>query len=161
MTKKSSPMTGRRHPSRSEPVVNQDALLRLVGYNCRRSYLHIFLVYQKRMEMFALKPVEFSILALIHTNKNPSQNRLARALGIKPSNMATMLHRLGARSLVIRKKDQPDKRFHALELSAKGRRVFTESERVVDRLEIEATSQLSKPERIELLRLLQKIFLVK
>lgn len=151
--------SSRRHGA--DHKIDQSVLLGLVGYNCRRAYLRIFDVFRKRMAPFRLKPVEYSVLALIQSNENLSQKLLAHALGIKPPNMATLLDRLETRQLVIRQKDQPDKRFHALELTALGKRVYSSAEKAVNRLELEATDHLKDGERTEVLRLLQKIFLVK
>jgi len=111
------------------------------------------------MGKFHLKPVQYSVLALVQSNPNLNQKQLSQTLDIKPPNVATLLDRLEARKLLVRRKDQPDKRFHSLALTPLGLRVFEEAEATVNSLEREATAALSESERGELMRLLQKVFL--
>ena len=161
MPQKRSPSSRSRlsEPKAAEEKADQSKLLGLVGYNCRRSYLCILEVYRKRMGKFHLKPVQYSVLALVQSNPNLNQKQLSQTLDIKPPNVATLLDRLEARKLLVRRKDQPDKRFHSLVLTPLGLRVFEEAEATVNSLEREATAALSESERGELMRLLQKVFL--
>lgn len=54
----------------ADQPLNQDVLLSLVGYNCRRSYLTIMPLFEKRMSKFELRAVDFSVLSLLNANPN-------------------------------------------------------------------------------------------
>jgi DNA-binding MarR family transcriptional regulator len=141
------------------PPLDQRILLGLVGYNCRRAYLHILGLFRERMPEFDLRPVDFSVLVLIQANPNVNQKRLADALSIDPPNMATLVERLEARALIRRKSDPTDGRARLLVLTRRGAALCRVAEEVVTRLEIDATPNLTPDERVELMRLAQKIFL--
>jgi len=150
----SSPPVGNK-----QPPLDQKELLDLIGYNCRRAYLCIFDVFRERMATVALRPVDYSVLVLVRANPEVNQKRLARALSIDPPNMATLLDRLEARKLVVRKRNPEDKRSQLLLLTPQGQKLCEAAEAIVAKLEIDATSALTKDERAQLIRLAQKIFL--
>jgi DNA-binding MarR family transcriptional regulator len=141
------------------PPLDQGKLLGLVGYNCRRAYLRILGLFRQRMAKFDLRPVDFSVLVLIQANPNVNQKRLAHALSIDPPNMATLLERLEARELIQRKPNPMDRRARLLVLTRQGAALCSMAERVVTTMEIDATSNLTRDERVELMRLAQKVFL--
>src|SRR4051794_18952857 len=141
------------------PPLDQRKLLGLVGYNCRRAYLRILGLFRERMAEFDLRPVDFSVLVLVQANPNVNQKRLAHALSIDPPNMVTLLERLEARALIRRKPNPADRRARLLVLTRQGAALCSEAEKVVTRLEIEATPNLTPDERVELMRLAQKVFL--
>jgi DNA-binding MarR family transcriptional regulator len=145
--------------SADSPPLDQGKLLGLVGYNCRRAYLHILGLFRQRMAKFDLRPVDFSVLVLIQANPNVNQKRLAHALSIDPPNMATLLERLEARALIQRKPNPTDRRARLLVLTRQGAALCSEAEKVVTRMEIDATPHLTRDERVELMRLAQKVFL--
>lgn len=133
-------------------------LLSLVGYNCRRAYLNIMPLFEKRMAKYQLRPVDFSVLSLLKSNPNINQKRLSRAIKVSPPNLAILLDRLENRGLVIRQRNPLDKRSQTLVLTPDGLRMCAKAEKTTSELEAEATSMLSDEERIQLLDLLQKIF---
>ena len=141
------------------PTLDQRKLLGLVGYNCRRAYLHILGMFRERMAKFDLRPVDFSVLILIQANPNVNQKRLAHALSIDPPNMATLLERLEARALIRRKPNPTDRRARLLVLTRQGAALCSLAEEVVTKLEIDATPNLTRDERAELMRLAKKVFL--
>jgi DNA-binding MarR family transcriptional regulator len=153
---------GRTMTSSAQPdsvPLDQRKLLGLVGYNCRRAYLCILGLFRERMAKFDLRPVDFSVLVLVRDNPNVNQKRLAHALGIDPPNMVTLLERLEARALIGREPDPTDRRARLLVLTRQGAALCSEAEEVVARVEIDATPNLTPDERVELMRLAQKVFL--
>ena len=155
---KPQPASSRSH-GHVPPPLDQRKLLGLIGYNCRRAYLRILGVFRERMSKLNLRPVDFTVLALVRANPEVNQKRLSRALDIDPPNMATLLDRLEARNLIVRKRNPEDKRSQLLELTAEGRTLHALAEKTVTKLEIDATSALTSEERTELMRIAQKIFL--
>ncbi len=146
-------------PRRGADPVDQHRLLGLVGYNCRRAYLRILSVFLERMGPMRLRPVEYSVLAILRDNRDVTQKRLAIALDVSPPNLAVLLDRLQERGLVVRVRNPDDGRSQMLQLTADGRELARRAAGIVAALEIDATSALTERERAELIRLLQKVFL--
>ncbi len=138
--------------------LNQDLLLSLVGYNCRRAYLAIMPLFDARMEQYALRAVDFSVLTLINANPSLTQRRLAQAVNVSPPNMATLLDKLEQRGLLLRQRNPLDKRSQTLVLTTEGARLCAKAETTASELETQATAMLSDAERAQLLHLLQKIY---
>jgi len=142
----------------ADQPLDQEMLLSLVGYNCRRAYLSIMPLFHERMSEFELRAVDFSVLSLLHANPNITQKRLSNAINVSPPNLAILLDRLEARGLLLRQRNPLDKRSQTLILTPGGEKMAGQAEQTVSKLEAEATSALSNAERQQLLTLLQKIF---
>ena len=142
----------------AEQPLDQSMLLSLVGYNCRRAYITIMPLFEKRMAKYDLRPVDFSVLSLLKANPNITQKRLSHAINVSPPNLATLLDRLENRALVVRQRNPLDKRSQTLVLTPEGMRMCVKAEKTASELEAEATAALSDAERAQLLGLLQKIF---
>ncbi|MDP3670445.1 MAG: MarR family transcriptional regulator [Telluria sp.] len=143
----------------ADQPLNQDLLLSLVGYNCRRTYLTIMPLFEKRMDKYALRAVDFSVLSLLNANPNITQKRLSQAINVSPPNLAILLDRLETRGLLLRQRNPLDKRSQTLVLTPEGTRLCAKAEKTATELEAEASSMLSADERTQLLALLQKVFL--
>lgn len=143
----------------AETPLDQSVLLGLVGYNCRRAYLNIVPLFQKRMAKFELRPVDLTALSLIKANPGINQKRLSHAINVSPPNLAILLDRLEKRGLVVRQRNPLDKRSQTLLLTEEGMRLCGTAEKTASELELEATAALSDEERAHLIRLLQKVFL--
>ena len=141
----------------AEQELDQSLLFSLVGYNCKRAYLHIKPMFDKRMAKYDLRPVEFTALSLINANPNINQKRLSEAINVSPPNLATLLDRLEARGLLQRQRNPLDKRSQTLVLTAEGARLCAKAEKTATALDAEASSALSDAERAQLISLLQKI----
>lgn len=142
----------------ADQPLDQEMLLSLVGYNCRRAYLSIMPLFHERMSQYELRAVDFSVLSLLHANPNITQKRLSNAINVSPPNLAILLDRLEARGLLLRQRNPLDKRSQTLILTPGGEKMAGQAEQAVSQLEAEATSALSNAERQQLLTLLQKIF---
>jgi DNA-binding MarR family transcriptional regulator len=143
----------------ADQPLTQDHLLGLVGYNCRRAYLTIMPLFDKRMAKYELRAVDFSVLSLLKANPNITQKRLSQAVNVSPPNLANLLDKLEERGLVLRQRNPLDKRSQTLVLTAEGLQLCNKAEKTTADLENDATAMLSEQERAQLLNLLQKIFL--
>jgi DNA-binding MarR family transcriptional regulator len=141
----------------AEQELDQSLLLSLVGYNCKRAYIHIKPMFDERMAQYDLRAVEFTVLSLLKANPNVQQKRLSAAINVSPPNLATLLDRLEARKLLVRQRNPLDKRSQALVLTAEGLRLCTQAEKTAVEVETAASSALSDAERAQLIHLLQKI----
>jgi DNA-binding MarR family transcriptional regulator len=148
---------------RPEPpkALDTSFLESLLGYNARRAALAIIEVFLQRMAVFALRPVDFSVLSVIAHNPGVTSRQLCTTLGILPPNFVAMLASLEQRELVQRQPHPSDKRAVALKLTKAGEKLMRDAERTAQALELDASAQLSAAERKTLMRLLQKIYLPK
>lgn len=130
----------------------------LIGYNARRAALVIIDSFLKKMAVYDLKPVDFSVLSLIAHNSGISSRQLCSALNILPPNLVGMINNLEKRDLVLRKPHPSDGRVIGLHLTDIGVKLMKNAEQTAQELESEAASKLSASERKTLMRLLQKIY---
>lgn len=121
----------------------------IIGYMLRRAQLVVFHDFLKTFAKLKLRPVEFSILALISENPGRKQTEIADALGIKRANFVALMDALEQRGLAERRKSPSDRRSHSLHLTASGqkfvRRMFSvwreHEDRLIARLGGEAESR--------------------
>jgi DNA-binding MarR family transcriptional regulator len=130
----------------------------LLGYNARRAALVIIELFLKRMAVYDLRPVDFSVLSLITHNPGISSRQLCSELNILPPNLVGMINTLEKRELILRQPHPKDGRVIGLHLSEVGRKLMKDAEQTAQELENEAASKLTATERKTLMRLLQKIY---
>ena len=130
----------------------------LLGYNARRASLAIIDVFLQRMAAHKLRPVDFSVLSLIHHNPGITSRQLCGALSLQPPNLVGMLNTHERRGLLRRQPHPSDGRALGLHLSAKGRALMQQAEQTASELEAEAASRLRPQERQTLMRLLRKLY---
>lgn len=137
--------------------VDQSVLLDTLGYNCLQAYLCVLPAFVKRMAKFHLRPAEFSVLTVVKANPYLTQKRLSKTLRISPPNLATLLDRMEAKGLLQRQRNPHDKRSQMLVLTPEGLKTCNKAEAVAR--DADVTTMLTRSERAELLRLLQKVYL--
>lgn len=130
----------------------------LLGYNARRAALVIIELFLKRMAVYDLRPVDFSVLSLITHNPGISSRQLCSELNILPPNLVGMINTLEKRELILRQPHPSDGRVIGLHLSGVGMKLMKDAEQTAMELENEAASKLTATERKTLMRLLQKIY---
>ena len=130
----------------------------LMGYNARRASLKIIDLFSKRMTVYGLRPVDFSVLSLITHNPGMTSRQLCTTLNILPPNLVGKIVALEKRLLIDRRPHPQDGRAVGLYLTAAGMTLMAGAERMATELEDEATVRLSATEKRTLLRLLQKIY---
>lgn len=130
----------------------------LLGYNARRAAVEIIGLFLKRMAVYDLRPVDFSVLSLITHNAGISSRQLCSALNILPPNLVGMINTLERRELIVRKPHPSDGRIVGLHLSETGSELMKNAEQTAKELEDAASSKLTATERKTLMRLLQKIY---
>ena len=130
----------------------------LVGYNVRRASLFIINVFLQRMAVHGLRPVDFSVLSLVHRNPGITSRQICTALGLLPPNLVSMIGALEKRQLLRRARHSADGRAMSLYLTDEGAALTRAAETSANQLEIDATSGLNEAERGQLKGLLQKIY---
>jgi DNA-binding MarR family transcriptional regulator len=139
--------------------LNTEFLESLLGYNARRASLTILQIVFERMATLGLRPVEFSMLSLIHHNPGITSRRLSEALAIQPPNLVGKVANMLERGWITRQTDAQDKRALVLTLSPEGLVIIEKAEKLAEELEKAASVQLTAEERDNLIMLLKKVYL--
>ncbi len=130
----------------------------LIGYNARRVALVAIEKFLDRMSVFGLRPVDFSVLVLIHHNPGITSRQLCRTLNLLPPNLVGQVASFEQRGWLFRSPHPTDRRAIGLTLSEAGAILVAEAEGVVAKLEGEVGKRLTASETQTLIRLLQKIY---
>ena len=139
-------------------TVDSSFLETLVGYNTRRASLAIIAVFLERMAPFGLRPVDFSVLSLVHHNPGITSRQVCATLGILPPNLVAMIGELEQRGLLRRERHKADGRAMSLYLTEQTLGMIGAAHDTAQQLEIDATSNLTSAERQRLIQLLQKVY---
>lgn len=143
--------------SRQPAPVDQSYLLGLLGYNCLQAYLKIIPHVKKQLKRVQLRPVEFTVLAVIADNPDINQKRLGETINVSPPNLATLLDRMQADGLLTRQRNPNDKRSQILALTLPGKQRYEKARAGV--ADLDRPASLSPDEHDQLIHLLQKVFL--
>jgi DNA-binding MarR family transcriptional regulator len=103
-----------------------------------------------------LRPRHLIALKLLSEHGPTSQQGLAEALSLDPSNVVGLLNELEERGLITRRRDPADRRRHIVELSAAGAGELCLAQARLSRVEDDLLSALSAEERATLYRLLAR-----
>ena len=153
-------VTQKRTPSVSAvDAVDTRYLQTLLGYNARRAALSIISVFLERLAVYGLKPVDFSVMSVIHHNPGVTSRQLCASLNILPPNLVGLIQSLESRGLIERKPHPTDGRAVGLHPTDKGVSLMLQAEVTAYELEIDASSKLTTYQRQTLVQLLQKIYL--
>ncbi len=153
-------VTQKRTPSVSAvDAVDTRYLQTLLGYNARRAALSIISVFLERLAVYGLKPVDFSVMSVIHHNPGVTSRQLCASLNILPPNLVGLIQSLESRGLIERKPHPTDGRAVGLHPTEKGVSLMLQAEVTAYELEIDASSKLTAHQRQTLVQLLQKIYL--
>lgn len=139
--------------------VDTSYLQTLLGYNARRAALSIIGVFLERLAVYGLKPVDFSVMSVIHHNPGVTSRQLCASLNILPPNLVGLIQSLESRGLIERKPHPTDGRAVGLHPTTKGVSLMQQAEATAYELEIDPSSKLTPKQRQTLVSLLQKIYL--
>lgn len=113
--------------------------------------------FHRRMKPLKLRPVDFTILLILANNEAVNQKALCQALDMSAPGLAVILDRLQARELLVRERNELDKREHRLALTANGLALAQEAARLSEDVETKALQALTPSEQATLARLLNKM----
>lgn len=131
----------------------------LLGYNARRAALAIIARFLARMAQFNLRPVEFSVMSVIHHNPGVTSRQLCAALNLLPPNLVGLIQSLDARGLLLRQPHPRDGRAVGLHPTPKGRALMLQAEQAALDVETAKSLGLTAAQHKTLLELLQKVYL--
>jgi DNA-binding MarR family transcriptional regulator len=118
---------------------------------------HAAAKFAQRLEPLKLTPGQAGILRAINGEPGPSQQELARLLGMFPSRLVLVLDDLERAGLVQRRANSRDRRTYALHLTARGKEMLREIGRVAREHQEALCEGLSASERETLAALLSRI----
>lgn len=131
-----APRAGRRPPRASDAgqsarAISLKKLNGLAGYLIRQAQLWVFEDFNATLGPLQLRPVHFSILAIVAENPGLSQMALSHVLGLVRSALVPMLDGLESRGLLERAPSKTDRRSHALHLTSAGKALLERAEALV------------------------------
>ena len=137
--------------------LDQSRLMHLVGYASSRAAIQLKKTFARHMGPLELKTVEFSILVLVASNPQVNQKQLGQALDVSAPNLAVTLDRMVERGWVERVRSTQDRRAQHVHLTARGRELTQQAEKIASTMENAALRLLSSAERALLIELLLKV----
>lgn len=136
----------------------EDDLQQVLGYQLAQAAITTTRVFNEAVgQPFDLRPVEYTLLALIQKNPGGSAAQLAKALAVTAPNITMWLDRLEARQLVQRLRSETDRRAQRLQLTPQASRLMAQATARLLQGERSALELLSTGERAILLELLHKV----
>lgn len=138
--------------------LGEGGLRRLVGYQLAQATITTSQTFGAQVgQPFDLRPVEFTLLTLIHENPDVSASQLARALAVTAPNIKLWIDRLEQRGLAERVPSPTDRRAQHLRTTAQGAALATDTlQRLLD-AELSTLAALTAGEQAILLELLHKV----
>jgi DNA-binding MarR family transcriptional regulator len=136
----------------------ESALHHVLGYQLAQATITTSRVFNAQVgQPFELRPVEFTILVLVHDNPGVTAKQLARALALAPPKITVWMERLESRGLVERERSTSDRRSQHIRSTAAGSKLAREAARRIVDGESLALANLSVAERAILVELLHKV----
>lgn len=138
--------------------LGEGAIHRLLGYRLAQAAVVTTHAFEREVgEPLDLRPVEFTILQLVHENPLAGPSHLSRALDISRPGVKQWLDRLEARKLLRREPHETDGRAHKLQLTREGVRLLSTAVDKLLKADDELLSRLSTGEQHMLIELLKKV----
>ncbi|MEP7282341.1 MAG: MarR family winged helix-turn-helix transcriptional regulator [Rubrivivax sp.] len=135
----------------------------LVGYQIAQAAIVTHQVFAAEAGApFGLRPVEYTVLALVACNPDVTARQLAHGLGVTPPNIAVWVEKLAARGLLGRVRSATDARKQHLRVTDAGASLARSATAQLQAGEAEAMAgALSAAEHAMLIELLHKLALAR
>jgi DNA-binding MarR family transcriptional regulator len=108
-------------------------------------------------EQAGLHPYHHAILAVLDEGSRETQGAIADALGYDKGQLVGLLDELEERGLVVRQRDQSDRRRQLVKMTPAGRKALARARRLSAQLEDEFLATLNPDERAQLHSLLLRV----
>lgn len=113
--------------------------------------------FRRALRPLGMSAQHFIVLKQLEAIGSTSQTALADALGIDYSNLATVAGELCEKDLIVRTREECDRRRYALDLTEEGRALLADADGAIGSGEDEMLSALDEGERAELWILLRRM----
>lgn len=141
----------------NRPDLDLSRLGHLLGLRTSLADAKLRRAFHQGMRELRLRPVDFTILVLLASNEMVNQKMLCRTLDLSPPGLAVVLDRLQARQLLVRERNEADRREHRLTLTPAGRALAERAEQLSHTIEGDVLGVLTPGERLLLGELLEKV----
>jgi DNA-binding MarR family transcriptional regulator len=138
-------------------TIDMAGLDREVGFALRLAQVAVFKDLTARLKPLALRPAEYSLLAIVNANPGLKQQALGNALSVQGPNLVTMVDQLEMRALIVRSPVPNDRRAHALHLTAKGRSLLRQARTAHAKHQVRLSQCLAKTNAPGLIAILNRI----
>jgi len=138
-------------------AIDMAGLDREVCFALRLAQLAVFKDLTTCLKPVALRPAEYTLLAIVHANPGLQQNALGAVLSVQGPNLVTMVDQLEARELILRSPVPNDRRAHALHLTAKGRSLLRQAKTAHAKHQARLNRCLGKADAPDLIAILNRI----
>lgn len=128
-----------------------------IGYLSTRVSAKIKRAFTAHSAAVDLTPVEFSIVAVLASNRDVNQKQLCQALDLSPSSLAVILDRLVKRRLARRVRGTEDRRETFVHATPAALSLYERGTQIAMSVDREAGSMLTDVERMILVELLRKV----
>lgn len=136
----------------------EDEIERVIGYRLAMASIPTRELYARHVgKPLGLRPVEFTLLALIQANPEVTAKRLSQALAISAPRLTPILERLEQRGLIARERSEADRRAQHIALTPTGLRTIQRGLALSQRAEAAHFAVLTPGERSILKELLAKV----
>ncbi len=141
-----------------KPAWAEGVLPSLIGYRIAKARVATQLLFARCIGApFGLRPVEYSLLMLLHANEGLTPKQLSRALGLPGPNLTILLDRMQSGGLIERVRSQVDRRSQQALLTAEGATLANQLAALTPAVEKDLGSHLSPAELAMLAELLEKV----
>ncbi len=137
--------------------LDDSAMHGLLGYSVAKADISLRRAFLEVGKALEVRPAEYSAMVVLASNDDVSPGALGRALSISAPNLAVMLERLEARSLISRTTRKEDRRGHVIKLTNAGKQLVKRGKVLEPLAESKVTARLTPAERALLVELLQKL----
>jgi len=138
--------------------LDEGGIHRLLGYQLAQAAILTTADFVRVVgKPLRLRPVEFTILQLVHENAPVTATKLAKALAITAPGIALWLDRLEQRGLLKRERNETDRRTQNVSVTRKGAELVASARDRLLQADRALLKHLSEGERHMLLELLHKV----
>jgi DNA-binding MarR family transcriptional regulator len=137
--------------------IDMAGLDREVGFVLRLAQVAVFKDLMASLKPHALRPAEYSLLAIVAANPGLKQQELGAALAVQGPNLVTMVDQLEARGLIARSVAPGDRRAHALHLTQVGDGVLRQAKAAHARHQARVRRCLGQADPSDLIAMLNRI----
>jgi DNA-binding MarR family transcriptional regulator len=138
----------------SPPPIDLDDL---PGHYIRRLQQIAVALFLQETEAHGVTPVQFAALQTVSSQPGVDQRRLARAIGLDTSTIASVVDRLEARGLLARSLSPEDRRVRLLNLTPEGREALVSVLPGMLRAQQRILAPLPAAEQAEFMRMLRTL----
>jgi DNA-binding MarR family transcriptional regulator len=134
-----------------------DALRTRTAYLLTRAAAHVNAMGERDLEPLGITPREYSVLEVLAAHSPLSQTRIAAILGLDRTTILKLGASLERKKLVVRGRDEHDKRAYAVALTEKGERTREQAFTLLTDCEQRFLTPLAGSERVDLTDLLSRV----